>query len=266
MKVADQKYCMASPSSVCPSGQPKRGRSAREQPLSSSEAPASPPTRVKRRSRDPATVTRLSSFLRVQATSHTRLPTWPGARTRSTAGDAGDSTPCADSWGTCPPPATRRPGSTPSPPACSARATAAPTRAGPGRTRTWSSASTGCRSSTSTTRTSRCGGARRRTRSGTRWSSTARSTTTSNCGRSWMPSSVRPFSPTGTARRSSPASTTGAWTSSTGSAGCSPSSSGTPRPGRCSAPATRSASSRCSTPPSPAPAGSSPPRRRASGS
>ncbi len=44
------------------------------------------------------------------------------------------------------------------------------------------SVSTGCRSSTSRTRTSRCAGARRRIRTAMSWCSTARSTTTWSCG------------------------------------------------------------------------------------
>ena len=62
---------------------------------------------------------------------------------------------------------------------------------GPDEPGTWpddrrgASASTGCRSSTSRIRTSRCAGVRRTPRTATRWSSTARSTTTSNCAPSW---------------------------------------------------------------------------------
>ena len=64
-----------------------------------------------------------------------------------------------------------------------------------------------------------------------------------------------------TPRRSSPATTCGARTSSRGCAACSPSSSGTRQTGRRSAPATRSASSRCSPRGWPT-AGSSSARRR----
>ena len=64
---------------------------------------------------------------------------------------------------------------------CAARATAARTRAAPGTTPTSCSASTGCRSSTSSTPTSRCTGHRPGPTAATRSSSTARSTTTSSC-------------------------------------------------------------------------------------
>ena len=64
---------------------------------------------------------------------------------------------------------------------------------------------------------------------------------------SWPPRARR-SPPRATPRRSSPATTCGARTSSTGCAACSPSSSGTPRRRRSSAPATPSASSRCSPP------------------
>ena len=82
----------------------------------------------------------------------------------------------------------------------------------------------------------------------TRSSSTARSTTTSSCATSSASTGPR-SRPTATPRRSSPPTTTGARPRWRACAGCSRSSSGTPRSGCCSARATRSASSRCSCAP-----------------
>src|SRR6478752_5601115 len=94
--------------------------------------------------------------------------------------------------------------------ACAARGTAGPTSRAPGTTTTWSSGSTACRSSTWSIRTNRCAGARRSRRTGTRWFSTARSTTTSSCGRCFAPNMVRSSARTATVRPSSRRSTTGA--------------------------------------------------------
>ncbi len=108
-------------------------------------------------------------------------------------------------------------------------------------------ASTGSRSSISRTPTSRCAGARRT--SPDRYvlvfngeiynylELRAELRRTPRCACS---------PPTATARRSSPPTTTGAPTPWAGCAACSPSRCGTPAAASCSAPATRSGSSRCS--------------------
>ena len=126
-------------------------------------------------------------------------------------------------------------------------ATAAPTRRRPGRTPGPSSASTGCRSSTSSTATSRCPTPTAATGS----SSTARSTTTSSCAqelrrgrrhlrhRGRHRGDRRRLPPVGRGRR--PAAARHVRLRHLGQ----------PDRTRCSAPATRSASSRCSPPGSP---------------
>src|SRR6516162_9908926 len=97
------------------------------------------------------------------------------------------------------------------------------------------SASTGCRSSISRIRISRCGGGRRRGPIATCWCSTARSTTISSCATNWPPGTA-PFSPPRvTARPSSPAITTGAPRCWRGCAACSRSRCGTPSPASCCA-------------------------------
>ena len=90
-------------------------------------------------------------------------------------------------------------------------ATAAPTRTRPGGTTGRCSASTGCRSSTSSTATSRCP----TPTAGTGSSSTARSTTTWSCASRAGRRGRRRSRPRATPRRSSPATTSGARTSST---------------------------------------------------
>ena len=117
---------------------------------------------------------------------------------------------------------------------------------GPGPTRMRCSGSTGCRSSTSRTAISRCAGVRRKRRTAMCWFSTARSTTTSNCVRNCRPPTAPCSPPTATARPSSPPTTTGAPTRWPGCAACSRSRCGIRKNANCSAPVTRSASSRCS--------------------
>ncbi|CPU52504.1 Uncharacterised protein [Mycobacteroides abscessus] len=125
-------------------------------------------------------------------------------------------------------------------------ATAAPMNRAFGTRETCSSASTGCRSSTSRIHISRCAGVPRTRRAGMCWSSTARSTTTWNSGRHWPPN-MAPYSPPrATARRSWRRTTSGGRTRYTGCAACSRSRSGTPWNASCSAPAILSVSSRCS--------------------
>ena len=126
--------------------------------------------------------------------------------------------PCVDCWRSWLP----RPGATAAPRPIDAIAGASHLmrHRGPDEPGTWAdpdadgeapcSASTGCPSSTSRIRTSRCAGGRRRRPTATCWCSTARSTTTSNCATNWPPRTARCSPPTATARPSSPATTTGA--------------------------------------------------------
>ena len=108
------------------------------------------------------------------------------------------------------------------------------------------SASTGCRSSTSRTATSRCGGARRSRPTATCWCSTARSTTTWSCAQSCAAEHGAVFATDGDSEAIVAAYHYWGTDALTRLRGMFAFACGTPSRGNCSAPATRSASSRCS--------------------
>src|SRR6478752_9199902 len=75
VKAADQKYCIRSACGVMPTGQPYRGRSDHEQPLTSTEnRPSNPAMRIRRTARDRVTCALPLALNRsCHASSHARM-------------------------------------------------------------------------------------------------------------------------------------------------------------------------------------------------